>query len=209
MRPQAQVHVEDALLARGDDAGDLAHDGLEEDAGVNARALGPPREAVDDHELDVGRVAHLAPAELAEAEDGDRRHRAALVPRRSVAARHLVEACPERARDDGFGEIRDGRGERHQVHLRIEQVPHVGEQHLLVLEGVQRAALLLEARGAREARLEVALQLVPPAQRARAPAVEHGQQVLGLAAQEVLPEKGARAEQAGQLAEPLGRGDER
>jgi hypothetical protein len=91
VRTQAQVHVEDALLARRDQAGDLTDHGLEEDAGVDARLLGGSAEAIHDHELDVGGVTHLAPAELAEAEDRDGRHASALVSRPPV--RPFVEAA--------------------------------------------------------------------------------------------------------------------
>ena len=88
-------------------------------------------------------------------------------------------------------------------------MPHVREQHLRVLEGVQHAALLLEGGRAGEARLELPQELVPPAERPLPPVVEHWQQVLGLPPQEVLPQEWARAEQARELAQPLGCREER
>ncbi len=64
-------------------------------------------------------------------------------------------------------------------------------------------------RGAREARRQVLHELVAPAQRALPPAVQHRQQVLGLAPQEVLPQEGARPQQPRQLAQPPGRRQQR
>ena len=177
---------------------------------VDARLLGSSGEAVDDHELDVGGVAHLAPAELAEAQDRDGRHAAALVARHPVLAGDLLEAGAERALDHGLGEIGDRRREGDEVHLRVEQVPHVGEQHLLVLEGVQHAALLLEGGAAPARRASSSRRSSSRPRSGRCPpAVEHRQQVLGLAPQEVLPQEGARPEQARELAQPLGRRQQR
>ena len=84
----------------------------------------------------------------------------------------------------------------------------VGEQHLLVLELVQHPRALLERRRGANAAREVACELGATAQRALAPRVEYRQQVLGLQPDEVLPQEGARAQQARQLAQPLGRGEQ-
>ena len=94
MRAQPQVDVEDPLLPRHHEARQLLHRLLAEAPGVVARRQQRPGRLVHEDELEVGGVAQLAPAELAEAE---RRHRPVRAVGRgghSQAARLLFEARP-------------------------------------------------------------------------------------------------------------------
>ena len=193
------------------EAGDLAHHLLEEARRASTpRLLGPSREAVDHHELDVGRVAHLAPAELAEAQR----------PRRAAHGRARPAGTPWRAPTSSrqvASALSTTASARSVIAAEKATRSTCGSSRCRMsassisssLKAFSSAALLLEGRGAREPRLEVAAELVAPAQRALPPGVEHGQQVLGLQPQEVLPQERARPEQARQLAQPRRRRQER
>src|SRR5262249_53394111 len=108
------------------------------------RAARPPPPVVSEQHFEVGGVAHLAPAEFAQAADREPR-RGTVSPRRlplQVDQALVTESggLVERALRANGPRLR----EIHQRDLRVEQMLDIDQKDLPVLEPVEGFLLLLE-----------------------------------------------------------------
>src|SRR5262245_3464695 len=145
MRPEPEVDVKYAFLAGFDELDHLLRQTLEEQTVVyRLRAARPPRPVVSEQHFEVGGVAHLAPAEFAQAADREPR-------RRTVSLRRLPMQFDEALVTDSgglverdLGEIGQRLREIHQSDLRVEEMLDIDQKDLPILEPVEGFLLLLE-----------------------------------------------------------------
>ena len=204
---QAGVHVEDPLALGRDQLLGVAHQPVIE---LAVRQLvgtgGAPLIAVHEQQLDVGCVAERTAAELAEREDGVVRLQARERARPAMAPAQVVERDGSRRGHDRLGKLGEAVAQLAKAEAVGQQVIEVEQEHLPVLEVVQRTLPRRDIRRCPRHR-------VGQPRRARAGpfgvpggagVAQPRQQRLVLQPHEVLPEVVAGAQQASQAAEHRG-----
>src|SRR5262245_54179384 len=148
--PEPEVYVKDALLAGLDEFDHLLRQTLEEQTVVyRLRAIRPPRPVVNEQHFEVGGVAHLAPAELAQAADREPRRGTVSPLRLSVRFGQALVTNPGGLVEGDLGEIGQRPREIYQRDLRVEQMLDVDQKDLAVLEPVEGFFLLLKSTRSR------------------------------------------------------------
>ncbi len=196
LRAQPHVDPEDVALVghRLDDLDDLAAHAAEVLA-VGQAALARPRRlalrAVDEHEVDVGRVVQLLAAELAHADDGQRRLDAGVVARGAEAGARIGVRHAPGLTQAGVGQPGQLVGRHPEIGV-TQQVAGTDAQQVAILEAAQRVHPRHAAgkRGQRlgQIRREVLgephphrARLEEPGQRHRSPPECVGQELAGAA----------------------------
>jgi hypothetical protein len=110
------------------------------EVGDDLRAIGLAVFVVQEHQLDIGGEAQLAPAALAEGQDGHLRDFAISAARMSVQAAQVFGAQVVGVVDDHFGQVGQFGGEIPKFAGVAEQVAHVEPEHLAVFEIVEHFA---------------------------------------------------------------------
>src|SRR5262245_14944864 len=146
VRPEPEVDVKDALLAGFDEFDHLLRQMLEEQAIVyRLRAIRPPRPVVNEQNFEVRGVAHLAPAEFAQAADREPRRRTVIPRRLSMRFGEALVTYPGGLVESDLGEIGQRLREIHQRDLRVEQMLDIDQKDLAVLEPVEGFLPLLKS----------------------------------------------------------------
>ena len=163
--PEPEVDVKDAFLAGLDEFDHLLRQALEEQTVVyRLRAARPPRPVVNEQHFEIGGVAHLAPAEFAQAADRERRRRTVSPRRLSMQFDEALITDPGGLIERDLGEIGQRLREIHQRDLRVEQMLDIDQKDLAVLEPVEGFLLLLKSTSSRQrARRAAVAAIVCPA----------------------------------------------
>src|SRR5262249_2702775 len=149
--PEPEVDVKDALLAGFYELDHLLRQTLEEQSVVyRLRASRPPRPIVNEQHFEVGGVAHLAPAEFAQAADREPGRRTVGPRRLSMRLDQALVTDPGGLIERDLGEIGQRLREIHKRDLRVEQMFDIDQKNLAVLEPVEDFPLLLESTRPRQ-----------------------------------------------------------
>src|SRR5499426_3743702 len=144
--PEPEVYVKDALLAGLDEFDHLLRQTLEEQTVVyRLRASRPPRPVMNEQYFEVGGVAHLPPAEFAQAADREPRRRTVSPRRLSMQFGDALVTYPGGLVEGDLCEIGQRLREIHQRDLRVEQMLDIDQKDLAVFEPVEGFLLLFKS----------------------------------------------------------------